>query len=90
MTSKDEMIIGGQLTPLRMPSESLDRPAIRRIHENDWIPDRTSLIPFAMATNGGNESDDDNMANAIKQMIPNPIKMSNFDSGHFLHTKLSV
>jgi hypothetical protein len=55
MNSKAERIIGGQFTQLSMPSLSTERPAIKRIQENDCNPDNTTLMPFAVATNGGNE-----------------------------------
>jgi len=89
INSNADNMIGGQLTPLNTPSLSLERPAIRRTHENDCNPDRISFIPLAAVTKGGKVKDDDKIAVRIKRTIAKTITMMNLDSGHFLQTKLS-
>jgi hypothetical protein len=89
IASKVESISGGQFTPLRTPSASLDSPAMRRMQEKDCKPDKMSLTPFAAAMKGGKESVDDKIANIIKQATAKMSSTMSFDSGHFLHSKLS-
>jgi hypothetical protein len=86
MVSKAESITDGQFTPLSKPSLSIDKLVIKRMHENDCKPDRISFIPFATATNGGNERYDDKIANVISSTMPRAKTSISLDSGHFLQT----